>query len=291
MAWTRGPGNVASININTASPTILGGFIENYSSVTETQNFTSALGFEAERGYVTIREMFTNLDVSAITALNTLMQNGTLVPVINTYAGGATKTVTNCRVRIKPIFNVVPDACRVYARAKSTGYDNLASTWTDLGPIIGSLNASFDYPFDGADGCGRPYFSNGRIETEFQLVGDSTVTDPYTDLDTLDKQNVDVAFQMPDGNFMVLKDVYLYRIYGDESTDSPRFIRVKVKQVVANWTALIDYTDGASGALTDNWGTTTNSIHPTDMFAGCEGELVGTGYAEEGTDRGPVTWA
>lgn len=286
MAWSKGPGNVASININTASPTILGGFIENYSYTPEPDTYTSALGFEAERGFLTMRHTFTNLDVSAIAPLNTLMQNGTLVPLIVTYAGGVTKTLSNCRVRIKPVFNIVPDACRVYARAKSTGYNDLATTWTDLGPIVGSLNANFDYPFEGNDGCGRPYFSNGRVNTEFMLVGDSTVADPHGALDSLDKQNVDVAFEMPNGNFMVLKDVYMYRIYGPEDTANPRHIRVRVTNVVANWVNLIDYTDGGVAATTDAWGTIT-TIHPDDLYAGCEVDIVGV-TQDESTD---VVWA
>lgn len=284
MAWSRGPGNIASININGGAPTIQGGLVENYGLATEPSEFDSAVGFSAERGYVTKRGTFTVLDYSAVAALNTLMQNGTLVDIIYTYSDAATQTVTDNRIRIKPVFNVVPDIVRVYARvASGSNNDALATTWSDLGPIIGTLNANFDYPFDGSDGAGRPYFSNGRVEVEFMLVGDSVVTDPYADIvtDSLRGVACDVAFLLPSGNFMVLNSVYLYLLRGDESASEPRSARVRLKNVVANWTSLIEYTDGAAtGSATDAWGTETSGVDPGNYFAGCEVEAVGTGYAE-----------
>lgn len=283
MAWSRGPGAISSININSGAPTVESGYIENYSLSTEPETFDSAGGFTGERGYVAKRGNFIVTDYSAVASLNTLMQNGTLVPIIYTYVDAATQTVTSNRIRIKPVVNLVPDACRIYAAVAGTTKTNLAATWTDLGPIIGSMDLNFDYPFDGADGCGRPYFSTGRLTGTLTLVGDSSVTDPYTAFTGASLRGVkcDIAVTLPSGNFLVFDDVWSYITYADEDSNTPRAARVMFTGVYGNWTAAISYTDGAaSGTATDAWGTTTNSLDPGDWFAGCEVEAVGVGYAE-----------
>jgi hypothetical protein len=96
----------------------------------------------------------------------------------------------------------------------------------------------------------------------------------------------DVAFQMPNGNFMVLQDVYMYIHYANEDATQPRAVRVRVVGTGATWASKLAYTDGEATAKTNTWGTLTDGVDPGDFFSGAAVECVGFHYDESTL----VTW-
>ena len=286
MAWSRGAGELTQVAVG--ATTIVAGLMEGWNTESTPDTFPTAAGFDAERGSMLKKWTFNCLDYSGVAAMATLMTNRTLTDVTATYAGGQTQALNDAIIRVTPIVGTVTDSCRVYADTPPANYNSLASGFVDLGPMLGSPTFTFDYPFDGVDGCGRPYFSSGRVTCEFILVGDGTVTNPYTAITggSLRGALTDVAFQMPNGNFLVLQDVYMYIHYANEDAMQPRAVRVRVVGTGATWASKIAYTNGAASALTDTWGTLTNSVDPGDFFAGAAVEAVGFHYDEPTL----VTW-
>lgn len=289
MAWAPGPQQLASVSVGGNS--INADLIENYSSQTEGTSYDSAKGIPVERGFSTRTTTFDCLDYSQVSALETLMKNRTLSTEVHTYLDGATKTITSeSIVRVTPLVNLVPDACTFYFETKDASQDwvDIAGTFTAAGVTMSDPTFDFSFPFDGVDGCGRPYFGGSvRADINFQLSGIRGATTDIYALFTFG-ENVDAAFAMPNGNFLAFKDMYVYVYYGPEDSTGVRTVDVHLRGIAADWSDMIFYTDGAAvSADADAWGTTTNSVDPGDTFAGCNVELVGTDY----TEGGLITWA
>lgn len=283
MAWSRGPGELSSVEVNNVS--VDGGLIEGFNTETTPDTFSTALGFEAERTSMLKRWTFNNFDYSTVAGMLTLMTARTQVDVEANYVDSPKQTLADAVIRVKPIISPTPSSCRAYILAPPANYNSLASAFDDLGPIIGQPTYTFDWPWEGTDGCGRPYFSSCRITAEFMLPGDGSVTDPYATLSTGNGSGTyygtktDVAILMPSGNFLVLADVYCYFHYANEDASMPRAVRVKLVGVASSWAGLIYYTDGGVSATTTAWGT-DGAVDPGDLYAGCEVEAVGYGLAE-----------
>jgi hypothetical protein len=281
MAFEYGPGQLASIDFG--ATTVAANLLENLSTDTTPDTYSSAKGTDVERGSVIKTVSCNVLDYDSVAALNTLMTNRTESDIDLNYVDGDEQRVENCIVRVRPLVGTITDTCRVYAATAATTKNSLTTAYVDLGPTLGSPTFTFSFPFEGTDGCGRPYFSGVvRVEAEFMLPGDSTVTNPYTAITGGNLNGVlcDVAFQLPGGNFLVLDDVYLYPLFANEDASTPRAVRVKLDGTGTAWTTMVSYTDGAASSATDAWGTTTNSNDPGDYFAGAEVECVGHAYAE-----------
>ncbi len=284
--WGPGPSEVASISIGSTSTN--GNLIENFSLETAEESYTTGYNFEADRGFVTKTGSFDCLDYSKVTALQTLMTTRALNTTVITYVNGDTQTMTSSATcKVKPVVNVVPDACNVYILAQSGSYDDLTTNFTDLGVAMSDPSFEFDYPSDETDGCGRPYFGGScRVTAEVMLSGirgESTgsITDVYAAAKAFQNTNVDVAFAMPNDNFMVLEDVYAYAYHAGEDASGARMVRLKITGVASDWSTILKYTDGGATAQTDDWGVETNGVDPGNTFAGANVEFVGTHYAED----------
>ncbi len=280
MAWTRGPGTLSAVSVNGVS--IDAGLVEGFSKTVEPDTFDTAYGFPAERGSVKTTFNFNCLDWSAVAAMETLMTARTPVNVIATYVDGQAQTLVAATIRIKPLIHLVPDACNVYVAAANTSKNNLASIWTDAGGTIGVPSPTFDWTWDGMDGCGRPYHSGCRVMTEFILPGKSPSTLPYTALSALKGAKVDAAFKMQStgtAGYLTFDDCYLYYTYANEDSLTPRAIRARLIGVGAAWSNLLGYTDGGATAVSSLWGV-DSAVDPGDMFAGCEVEATGFHQAE-----------
>lgn len=277
MAWSRGPGELSAISVNAVS--VDAGLIEGFSTETTPDTFSTALGFDAERGSMLKRWTFNNFDYSTVGGMQTLMTNRTLVDVVATYVDSAAQTLNDAVIRVKPILHPTPNACHFYIDTPNANFNSLASSFTDAGILLGPPTVTFDWPFEGVDGCGRPYFSTCRLTYEFILPGDGTVTTPYTTLSTFHGTKCDAAFTLPSGNFIALSDVYCYIHYANEDASQPRSVRVKLVGVASSWANLIAYTDGGVSATTTAWGT-DGAVDPGDLYAGCEVEAVGYGINE-----------
>jgi|APSaa5957512535_1039671.scaffolds.fasta_scaffold02113_14 hypothetical protein len=285
MAWAPGPSEVASISIGGTSTN--GNLIENFSLETAEESYTTGYNFEADRGFVTKTGSFDCLDYSKVTALETLMTNRSLNTAIVTYTDSDTQTMTsNTICRVKPIVNIVSDVCNVYILAQAGSYDDLTTNFTDLGVAMSDPSFEFDYPSDETDGCGRPYFGGScRVTAEVMLSGiRGATTDVYALAKAFQNTNVDVAFAMPNGNFMVLEDVYAYAYHAGEDAAGARMVRLKITGVAAAWSSTLKYTNGSATADTngtDGWGVETNGVDPGNGFAGANVEFVGTHYSED----------
>jgi len=285
MAWAPGPSEVASISIGGTSTN--GNLIENFSLETAEESYTTGYNFEADRGFVTKTGSFDCLDYSKVTALETLMTNRSLNTAIVTYTDNDTQTMTsNTICRVKPIVNIVSDVCNVYILAQAGSYDDLTTNFTDLGVAMSDPSFEFDFPSDETDGCGRPYFGGScRVTAEVMLSGiRGATTDVYALAKALQNTNVDVAFAMPNNNFMVLEDVYAYAYHAGEDAAGARMVRLKITGVAAAWSSILKYTNGSATADTDGtdgWGVETNGVDPGNGFSGANVEFVGTHYSED----------
>ncbi len=141
-----GPGEITQIAFG--GTTVAAQFIEGYSLETTADSYTSALGFDVERGSVTKQLTCNVLDYSAYSALNTLMKNRTKSTVTVTYVDAGTNALSNCIIRVTPLVHQVSDACQVFigaSGAAKTGldaaYGGTTGVWTDLGVTIGTKAA------------------------------------------------------------------------------------------------------------------------------------------------------
>lgn len=281
MAWAPGPSEVASVSVGGTSTA--GNLVEGFTIATSPESYTAGNGLNVDRGYVTKVGSFNMLDYSNVTALQTLMTNRSLNTVIATYTDSDTQTMTsNCIVKVTPIVNQVPDTCTFFALAQAGDYTSLAATFTALGVVVGQPTFTFDFPGEETDGCGRPYFSGTcHAVAEFELAGiRGATTDVYALAKAFQNVNIDAAWSLSSGNFMVFEDAYAYVYHGDEDSSGPRTVRVRIEAVGATWSSILKYTNGAATPLTDGWGVTTNSVDPGDTFAGANVEFTGTHYSE-----------
>ena len=282
MAWAPGPSEVASISVGGTSTT--GNLVEGFTISTTPESFTAANGLTVDRGYVTKTGSFNMLDYSNVTALQTLITNRSLNTVIATYTDSDTQTMTsNCVVKVTPIVNQVADTCKFYALAQAGSYDDIASNFTALGVVVGQPTFTFDFPGEETDGCGRPYFSGTcHAVAEFELAGiRGATTDVYAAAKAFQNVNIDAAWTLSSGNYMVFENAYAYVYHGDEDSAGPRTVRVRIEAVASDWSSILKYTNGVvTTPLTDAWGVTTNSVNPGDTFAGAMVEFTGTAYSE-----------
>ncbi len=262
-----GPGEITQIAFG--GTTVAAQFIEGYSLETTADSYTSALGFDVERGSVTKQLTCNVLEYSKYSALNTLMKNRTKSTVTVTYVDAGTNALSNCIIRVTPLVHQVSDACQVFigaAGADKTGldaaYGGTTGVWTDLGVTIGTPAPTFEFAFDGVDGCGLPYYSSVRVMHEMILPGNvySLITEGTA---------ADVAIRMPDGNWLCFDDVYPFKKYANEDGSQPLAVRLHIKAVADDWDDIISYHDGSAGAAT-----------PGDYFAGCAVEATGFAYSE-----------
>jgi hypothetical protein len=282
MAWAPGPSEVASISVGGTSTA--GNLVEGFTIATTADSYTAANGLNVDRGYVTKVGSFNMLDETNITALQTLMTTRALSTVIATYTDSDTQTMTsNCAVKVMPIVNQVADTCTFYALAQAGDYDDLASNFTALGVVVGQPTFTFDFPGEETDGCGRPYFSGTcHAVAEFELAGiRGATTDVYAAAKAFQNVNIDAAWTLSSGNYMVFENAYAYVYHGDEDSSGPRTVRVRIEAVASDWSSILKYTNGViTTPLTDVWGVTTNSVSPGDTFVGAAVEFTGTGYSE-----------
>lgn len=262
-----GPGEITQIAFG--GTTVTAQFIEGFSLETEADSYTSGLGFDVERGSVRKRLSCNVLDYSAYSALNTLMKNRTKSDIAVSYVNAASQTISDCIIRVTPLVHQVSDACKVLIAAAGADKAQLdasaagtTSVWTDLGVTIGTPAPTFEFPFDGVDGCGLPYFSSVRVMQEFILPGN---------VYSLISQGTlsDVAVQLPDGNFLCFDDVYPFKTFANEDASQPLAVRLHIKAVSTDWDNIITYHDGNAGVAT-----------PGDYFSGCAVECVGFDYSE-----------
>lgn len=261
-----GPGQVRSLNFNAGAPTVTVPFVVNYGIANEPGTYESAYGISVERGSILKRVTADILDYSAFATINTLMTGRTEHDLIITYADGSTQTLQDGLVRIRPISNVVPDVKKVLIAATGTALTALdaGTGYTDLGRILENPSVTYDFPFDGNEGAGRPYYSAARINGTVMLPAAT-----YASLDSFVNTECIIAFQLPDGNWQVHDNVWVYRHYGDEDATQPRIIRLRFTGVEDTWAELLQYHDGSLAAST-----------PGDMFAGGSVEWVGHHYTE-----------
>lgn len=269
MAWSAGPGELTSIVIDGA--TVTSDLIDGYSVASEKDNYGAAIGHPVDRGSILKRVSFNNYDVSTINALHGYMTGRTEKSVVITYADAATQTLNECIVRVTPLLNNVTDTCKVWFAASGTANTSLTSNWTSVGVTLDVPTVSYNFPFDGTDGCGRPYFSTCGFELEFHLPG------AYYGTFTEGGQ-CRIALALPDGNFQVF-DGRSYINYADDDGSRPRAVRVVLRGVSTSWGSLIEFTDGGATPVTEDF----NAASPTlmqDRLHGVMVEAVGFGYAE-----------
>jgi len=284
--WAPGPQELTSIVVG--GQTINGQFIENFSVSTEGQSYDSAAGMPVDRGFVTRTITFDTYDYDKVSAVNTLMANRSLNTITENYVDGDDSIMTsNAVVRVMPIVSVVPDACQVYINAydatSATKWNSVASNFTDLGIAMSEPAFTFEFPFDGTDGCGRPYFGGSvRVTAEFELAGvRGAPTDIRAALEGIGfGANVDVAVKLPSDNYMCLQNMYAYFYFGPESSSGPRTISLKLVGTAASWADLLLFTEEDAAATADGWGTTTQGFDPGNYFGGMNVEIVATDYSE-----------
>lgn len=284
--WAPGPQELTSIVVG--GQTINGQFIENFSVSTEGQSYDSAAGMPVDRGFVTRSITFDAYDYSKVSAVNTLMTNRSLNTITENYVDGDASVITSqAIVRVMPIVSVVPDACQVYINTyssnDSTKWNSVSSGFTDLGIAMSEPTFTFEFPFDGTDGCGRPYFGGSvRVTAEFELAGiRGATTDIRASLESLGfGANVDVAVKLPSDNYMCLQNMYAYFYFGPESSSGPRTVSLKLVGTAATWASLLGFTGEAADATMDGWGTETQGYDPGNYFGGMNVEIVATDYSE-----------
>jgi hypothetical protein len=280
MAFLDGPGQVKTVNIGGTS--VAGTLVENLTTSTEPDSYASASGINIERGSMKTMVACNVLDYSAVAGLVVLQDARTLSDVQLTYTDDDIKKIEACIIRVKPLVGLVTDSCRVWGALAAETNDDLETDFTDLGPTLGSPEFTFDFPFEGTDGCGRPYYDGTvRVAAEFVLPGDATVANPYTAITGASMRGVstNVAFALPGGNYLVLSDVHMFIHYANDDSNSPRAVRVKVEGVGSGWAAMLGYTNGAATAVDTAWGT-VGAVDPGDYFTGCEVEATGFTYDE-----------
>lgn len=283
--WAPGPQEITDITIGSANP-IKGQYIENYAVATEGQSYDSAAGMPVDRGFVTRTITFDQYDYGECSTLEGYMTSRALQSVVTEHVDADTSTVTDATVRIMPIVGVVPDSCHLYIKAYNATspnkWNDLATGFTSLGIVMSEPTFTFEFPFDGTDGCGRPYFGGAvRVTAEFELAGiRGATTDIYDALDTLGfGANVDVAIKLPNDNFLGLQNMYAYFYFGPESASGPRTVSLKVIGTDDKWSDIMVFTNGAASAAVSTWGT-AGSYDPGDYFGGCNVELVAADYSE-----------
>jgi len=284
--WAPGPQELTSIVVG--GQTISGQLIENFSVSTEGQSYDSAAGIPVDRGFVTRTITFDTYDYEKVSAVNALMSARSLNTITENYVDGDASVMTsNAIVRVMPIVSVVPDACQVYINAydatDATKWNSVASNFTDLGVAMSEPSFSFEFPFDGTDGCGRPYFGGSvRVTAEFELAGiRGASTDVRAALESIGfGANVDVAVKLPSGKYMCMQNMYAYFYFGPESSNGPRTISLKLVGTAASWSALLGFTEEGAAATRDGWGTTTQGHDPGNYFGGMNVEIVATDYSE-----------
>lgn len=269
MAWTAGPGEIKSIQFD--STTITADLLEGYSLTNEKDSFGSGKGHDVDRGSILKNLSVTAYDVSAINALHTLMTARTEHSITVTYADDQTQVLNECKLRLQPQLNNVTDVCKVWLAASGTANTSIATSWTDLGSTLDVPTASFSYPFDGNDGCGRPHFSSLGMEVEFMLSSDQWAN-------VTEGGEARIAFQLPDGNYQIM-DGITYKNYADDDSSRPRAVRVVLRGVASTWADLIEFADESATPTTEAF----NAASPTimqDRLHGVAIEAVGFGYDE-----------
>lgn len=262
----NGPGEIVSLNFNSASPTITAPYLEGYDLSNTPDTFDSAAGFSVERGSIMKQVSATNYDYSAFTTLNTLMTGRTQHDLIISYIDGATQTLSDGIVTVTPVSNVVSDVQKVLIGATSANETDLdaGTGWTDLDKIIGEPTITYELAFQGSDGLGRPYYSSVRLEAEMIFPGAT-----YGDLDSFVGTESKLALKLVDGNYQVFDNVWPFRYYKDEDGSMPRGVRLVVRAVEDNWTDILSYHDGSASSVT-----------PGDWFAGNTITWTGFKYSE-----------
>jgi len=293
MPWYAGPGELTQIVFNDGSTdvaTITSDFIEGYSLATEKDSYDAAVGHSVDRGSMTKTISANAFDVSAISALSTLMTNRTESTVTVKYQDTVEQDIDGAIIRITPLLHNVSDVANAYFDAAgNTANTNLATSWTDLGVTLDVPTLSFSFPFDGTDGEGRPYFSTCGVESEFMIPADK-----YSSLVASSSNGVcKVAFKLPDGNFMVLKGGRLYKNYADEDASMPRAVRVVYRSVATTWGDLVEFTNGSDGVspalVTEEFDASGTPSLRKDYLHGVLIEAVGRGYQESDVVSWPVT--
>lgn len=282
--WDPGPQQLTQISVNDGVATdISASLIEGYSLETEKDAYDSAIGISFDRGYTTKTGSFNCMDYTAVSALEGMMTARDETTITATYSDATTQTINNAVIQVAPLVNLVPDVCNVFMQTSDGDYTSLESGMTNLGITMSEPSFEFDYPFDGTDGCGRPYYGGScRVMAEFELPGiRGASTDIYAAAYAFEGTAVDVAFKMPNGKYLVLENVYAFVNYGAEDSQGVRTVHVRVSGVAAAWSSIVKYTNGAATPLTDGWGTTTNSVHPGNKFSGCSVSFVATDYIED----------
>ena len=279
MAWAAGPGNVTTLDIGGTA--VDGGLVEGLSIATAPDTFSAANSIEVERGSVRKTLTANVLDVSTINAVNAFMTARTEQDITVTYSDATTTVLNNCIVRIKPIISPVTDVCNVEIAADGTTNSDIAANFTELGPVLGQPSFTADFPYDGVDGHGRPYFSSVRFNWEAILPGTSSIL-PYALLDTGVHRGVknQIAFLMPDTNYVVFTDAYTYYTYADEDSSQPRAVRLRGSATGATWGAILGYSDGVVTTPTDEAWDAAGVTLRNDFFAGYELEVHGFHTAE-----------
>lgn len=270
MAWSAGPGELTQVAFG--ATTVTSDLIEGWNVETEPDSYDAANGLPVDRGSVRKTITANVFDVSAIAALHTLMTARTATTITPTYVDAQTQAINETLLTVTPLLNNVTDVCKVWYDNASSGNDSLTGSWEDCGVTLDVPTISYSFPFEGTDGCGRPYFSSAALEAEFMLP-----TDVYSIIDFGVANSF--AFALPDGNFMVLKGGRSYRYYANEDGSMPRAVRVIYRATADSWGDLIEFTDGAVSATTEAF----NASSPTlmqDRLHGITVNAVGFGYAE-----------
>jgi len=290
--WDPGPQQLTQVVINDGvATTINASLIEGFSLETEKDAYDSAIGISFDRGYTTKTGSFNCMDYTAVSALEGMMTDRDVVTVTSTYADATTQAISNATVQVSPLVNLVPDVCEVFIQTSDGDYTSFESGATALGISMSEPSFEFDYPFDGTDGCGRPYFGGlCRATAELELPGiRGARTDVYAAAYAFEGTAVDVGFKMPNGKYLIMENVYAFVNYGSEDTSGVRTVHLRLQGVASAWSSMIKYTDGAAAPDTDAWGTVTNSVHPGNKFSGCMVSFVGTDYVEDDGAGGGVT--
>lgn len=290
--WDPGPQQLTQVVIDDgAATTINASLIEDWSLETEKDAYDAAAGFSFDRGFTTKTGGFNCMDYAAVAALEGMMTDRDVVTITSTYADSTTQAVSNATIQVSPLVNLVPDVCNVYIAAQGTSLNSLTGSWTDLGLSMSEPTFTFEYPFDGTDGCGRPYFGGlcrGTVELELPGIRGAT-TDIYSAAYAFEGVNVDIALTMPNGKFLVFKNMYAFVNYGAEDASGVRTVHLRLTGVATAWSSMLSYTDGGVTAAETTWGTTASSQGPGNKFSGCSVSFVGTDYVEDDGAGGGVT--
>lgn len=280
MATAVGPGELTSINFNSAAPTVTADFIENYNLTNEPDSYSNAEGRTIRRGPIRKRLTADLYDVSAINELHTLMTGRTEHSIVVTYRDGNTQTLDECILRVTPRLNNVTDTCKIlYADEADPATASMTAFAKDLGVTLDAPTISYEFAFDGVDGKGLPYFSTVRTVLEFHVPLVTTTFGTAGTEDIVQNEDGAYALLLPDGNYQIFKNVKSFVHYADEDSSRPRAIRVVAEGVAQSWGDLITFTDGTASPTDEDF----NAASPTliqDYIHGVSVEAVGFGYVE-----------